>query len=104
MIGARTWAKEDIQDFLDREEPHYQKINLPFGLSTKGNDRAQTAELLLKEIAGKTVLDVGICLGYFCLAALARGARRAVGWDVSGDRIRQARLIGEMLGSSAEYL
>lgn len=99
----RLWTKEEIQNFLDKEDPHYQKIQLPFGLATRGRDRKQTSNLIFTQIAGKTVLDVGCCLGYFCLEALAHGALRAVGWDLNADRVRQGRVIAEILGSSAEY-
>jgi 2-polyprenyl-3-methyl-5-hydroxy-6-metoxy-1,4-benzoquinol methylase len=102
-MDHRTWTKREIEEFLAREDPHYQRIELPFGLSTRGSDRRKTADLILRDVAGKTVFDVGCCLGYFCLEALARGARRAVGWDLNPDRVRQARAIAEMLGAAAEY-
>src|SRR5712692_11853622 len=99
-----VWTKESIKNFLEKEVLHYQKIELPFGLATPGADRRKTSEKIFGEdFSGKTVLDVGCSLGYFCLEALARGARRAVGWELNADRVRQARVIAEMLGSPAEY-
>jgi 2-polyprenyl-3-methyl-5-hydroxy-6-metoxy-1,4-benzoquinol methylase len=104
MPQTGTWTKEAIESFLESERPQYQRIELPFGLSTPGVDRRKTCEKIFAgDLAGKSVLDVGCCNGYFCLEALARGARRAVGWDLSPDRVRHARTIADMLGAAAEY-
>jgi len=104
MPQTGTWTREAIENFLATERPCYQKIELPFGLSTPGIDRRKTREKIFAgDLAGKSVLDVGCCNGYFCLEALARGARRAVGWELSPDRVRHARTIADMLGSTAEY-
>lgn len=104
MSQSRRWTPEDVKAFVEREVLGYQKIELPFGFSTPGKDRAKTRDLVFGDSpAGKTVLDVGCSLGYFCLEALKRGATRGVGWDVDPDRVRQAGMIAEMLGSSAEY-
>jgi SAM-dependent methyltransferase len=98
------WTKKAIENFLANETLQYQKVELPFGLSTPGIDRRKTCEKIFGgDLTGKTVLDIGCCNGYFCLQALARGARRAVGWEISSDRLRHARAIAEMLGSPAEY-
>jgi 2-polyprenyl-3-methyl-5-hydroxy-6-metoxy-1,4-benzoquinol methylase len=104
MPQTGTWTREAIESFLEAERPRYQRIELPFGLSTPGIDRRKTCEKIFAgDLAGKSVLDVGCCNGYFCLQALGRGARRAVGWDLSADRVRHARSIADMLGSTAEY-
>ncbi len=99
------WTKEAIEKFLATETLQYQKVELPFGFSTPGIDRRKTCEKIFAEnLTGKSVLDIGCCNGYFCLQALARGARRAVGWEISPDRVRHARTIADMLGSPAEYV
>ena len=104
MPQSGPWSKEAIEEFLAKEALQYQKVELPFGLSTPGIDRRKTCEKIFAgNLGGKTVLDIGCCNGYFCLEALARGARRAVGWELSPDRVRHARAIAEMLGSPAEY-
>jgi 2-polyprenyl-3-methyl-5-hydroxy-6-metoxy-1,4-benzoquinol methylase len=104
MPHTGPWTREAIENFLATERPRYQKIELPFGLSTPGIDRRKTCEKIFADnLAGKSVLDVGCCNGYFCLEALARGARRAVGWDLSPDRVRHARTIADMLSATAEY-
>jgi 2-polyprenyl-3-methyl-5-hydroxy-6-metoxy-1,4-benzoquinol methylase len=104
MRHTGPWTREAIERFLATERPRYQKIELPFGLSTAGIDRRKTCnKIFADDLAGKSVLDVGCCNGYFCLEALARGARRAVGWDLSPDRVRHARTIADMVGAAAEY-
>jgi SAM-dependent methyltransferase len=104
MSQPIPWTKEKIQEFLETEKPEYQKIELPFRLSTSGEDRKLTRDkIFANDISGKTVLEIGCCLGYFCLEALKRGARRTTGWEIDADRVRQARVIAEILGSSAEY-
>ena len=100
----KSWTKEKIEDFLQKEVLHYQNIKLPFGLSTPGTNRQQTCDRIFGEdIRGKTVLDVGCSIGYFCIEALNRGARRAVGWDLDAESIRHARIIADMLDLPAEY-
>lgn len=99
------WTKEEIQAFLERERLKYQKIELPFGLSTPGNTRDQLFDIAFgDDLSGKSVLDVGSYLGAFCLEAIKRGASRAVGIELNSERIRQARTINDIVGSSAEYI
>lgn len=101
---VQRWTEQEIREFLQNEQLGYQKIRLPFDLSTSGTDRKLTCDLIFgNDLRGKTVLDVGSYLGYFCLQALERGAGRAVGWEVSPESVRQARAIAEMLDSPAEY-
>ena len=52
--------------------------------------------------AGKTVLDIGCNNGYFVREALKRGAKRAVGVDVS-DCITGARELAKQEGVNAEF-
>jgi 2-polyprenyl-3-methyl-5-hydroxy-6-metoxy-1,4-benzoquinol methylase len=102
--SSTKWTKEDVLEFLARERLKYQKIELPYGLSTPGNERHQLFEIAFGgDLAGKSVLDVGSYLGAFCLEALRRGASEAVGIELNPDRLRQARAIAEMLGRPAEY-
>jgi 2-polyprenyl-3-methyl-5-hydroxy-6-metoxy-1,4-benzoquinol methylase len=99
-----NWTKERIQDLLEREKLVYQKIELPYGLATSGKDRSQTSDMIFADsIKGKSVLDIGCCLGYFCHEAIRRGASRVVGIDVDENRIRQARQIADCLGMDIEF-
>jgi SAM-dependent methyltransferase len=99
-----TWSKEKLVEFLCAEDLPYQKIQLPYGLSTKGKSREETSrKIFAEDLSGKTILDVGCSLGYFCFEALKRGAQRAIGVDVNPDRVRQARLLADCLGVPAEF-
>ena len=99
-----SWTPQAIRRFFDAEPRGYQKVDLPGGLSTPGKDRAAACDRVFStDLAGRTVLDVGCAQGYFCFAALERGARRAVGWDINADRVRQARAIAQIRGLPAEF-
>jgi 2-polyprenyl-3-methyl-5-hydroxy-6-metoxy-1,4-benzoquinol methylase len=104
MPGSQSWTRKEIESFLQTELLDYQRIQLPYGLSTPGQDRKSTCDRIFeKDLMEKKVLDVGSSLGYFCIEALARGASQSVGWDIDPDRVRQARAIADMLGVSAEF-
>jgi hypothetical protein len=99
-----AWTKDRIERFLAEEKPHYQRIELPFGLSTGGDDRGATAKLALPErMDGMSVLDIGCFLGFFGHESFRRGAKRVVGYDINGERLRQARTIAEILGHPIEF-
>ena len=105
MVSSSDWTKEAIQAFLQREDLQFQKITLPYGLTTPGTDRKSTCELIFRDnLLGKSVLDIGSFLGYFCIEAAEREARRVVGWEVDSERIRQARIIAEIKGLAIEYV
>jgi len=56
------------------------------------------------DFTGKTVLDIGCNLGFYSLAALARGAVKVVGIDVSCEYIQEASYVRDLLGISSEML
>ncbi len=100
------WTRERIEAFLRRERPRYQRIERPFGLSTEGEDRRADVPVLFPfDLQGKSVLDVGCQVGFFCHEAVRRGAARVVGVDHDADAIRQARALAECvgLGGAIEY-
>ena len=103
-----TWSEEQVRDLLRREHFAYQRIELPYGLSTGGDDRSGTARAIFPDdMTGKTVLDVGSKYGFFCFEALRRGAKRAVGVDVDSESLRKSRLLADCLGAhgaSFEFL
>jgi SAM-dependent methyltransferase len=102
---APKWDEAAVRRFLATEQLAYQKIQLPYGLFTPGTDRSEFCESIFgPDLAGKTVLDIGSYLGYFCLQALERGASRAVGIEVDPIKARQARTIAEIKGLEPEYL
>jgi len=98
-----SWTKEQVQELINREELAYQEIDLPYGLSTGGRDRRQTSERVFADsIKGKSVLDIGCFLGYFCHEAVRCQAGRVVGIDVDEDRLRQARLVADCVGMAKD--
>jgi len=92
-----TITPEVLQAILAGEKFVYQRMPLPFGLATQGEDRAETANLIFEEdLGGASVLDIGCCYGYFCYEAKRRNAGRVVGLEVDADRFRQARKLQEV--------
>jgi len=103
--STRTWTRAEIEAFLAAEDLKYQKISLPHGLSTPGADRKEVCEIAFGPgIAGRTVLDIGSYLGYFCFEALERGAAAATGLEVDPSKLRQARTLAEIKGLDAEFV
>jgi 2-polyprenyl-3-methyl-5-hydroxy-6-metoxy-1,4-benzoquinol methylase len=99
MIKTK-WSKAQVEDLIKHENLAYQRIELPYGLMTAGEDRSSTsAKIFADGIQGKSVLDIGCYLGYFCYEAVRAGASRVVGIDVDENRLRQAKLIADCLGS-----
>src|SRR5437867_1202327 len=100
-----TYSKQQIEKILQEERFGYHRINLPFGLQTRGRDRSRTRDLIFREsLTGKSVLDVGSALGYFCFEAEARGAARIIGVELNRERFRQACLLKDIIGSGVEFL
>lgn len=88
---APDFSKADLDALLASEAFEYQRMPLPFGQFTKGQDRSATAALIYPEsLAGESLLDVGCCYGYFGYEAKRRGAGRVMGVELDRDRFRQA--------------
>lgn len=105
MGNGSGYARADIVELLRTRRFAYQRVELPFGLHTEGEDRSQTRDIVLpRSLAGKSVLDVGSAIGYFCFEAEARGAARVLGVELREDRFRDALLLKEIKGSTAEFL
>lgn len=102
MNPAHT--KEQIETLLRVEKFPYHRVELPYGLHTPGRDRSATRDLIFPpSLAGRSVLDVGCALGYFCFEAEKRGAARVLGTELKADRFRQAGLLRDALGSRVEF-
>lgn len=99
-----TWTREEIERLLREEKFPYHRVELPFGLHTPGQDRSATRDLIFPTtLAGKSVLDVGCALGYFCFEAEKRGASRVLGLELKDVRFKQALLLQKVLGSAVEF-
>jgi len=105
VTDAGPWTRQRVLDFVDAAGLKYQKIDLPFGISTPGDERKQAFDITFgDDLHGKSVLDVGSYLGAFCVEALRRGAGRTVGIEINGRRIGHARTIAEISELSPEYI
>jgi len=84
----------------------YQHFELEGDESSTGRfDRQQTSDLVFPpDMTGKTVLDIGTREGLFCFESLKRGARRAVGFEISAEFVERARKLSEILELPAEFL
>ena len=61
-------TKAEIEELLHAENFGYQRVALPYGLSTPGHDRSETAGIAFPDsLEGKSVLDLG------CGVLLLRG-------------------------------
>ncbi len=104
MIGKAEWTRERISETLRQLDFGYQNVPLPFGLSTGGVDRSETAKAIFgDETAGKSVFDLGCRFGYFCFHAEERGAKDILGVDIDPDFIRKSRILADMRQSSAKF-
>lgn len=103
--GEPDYSEAEVKAILRRRQFEYHRVELPYGLHTEGQDRAETRDLILpKSLAGKAILDVGSALGYFCFEAEARDAERVVGVELKGSRYRDAVLLGRIKKSRVEFL
>lgn len=88
---------------LEREHFVYQRVELPYGLKTRGQDRSPTAQRIFPEdMSGASVLDIGCCYGSLLYEAKRRGATRLVGLEIDPERLRQAKLLRDALGADVE--
>jgi 2-polyprenyl-3-methyl-5-hydroxy-6-metoxy-1,4-benzoquinol methylase len=102
---AGSWTRQRVLDFVEAAGLKYQKIDLPFGISTPGDERKQAFDIAFgDDLHGKSVLDVGSYLGAFCVEALRRGAGRTVGIEINNRRISHARTIAEIAKLSPKYI
>lgn len=100
-----TATRAEIEELLRDNRFRYHRVPLPHGLATPGQDRSETAALVLpKRLHGKSVLDVGCALGYFCFEAEKRGAERVVGAELKDDRFESANLLKRVLESRVEFI
>lgn len=102
---TNTYSKEEIEQILDNFRFEYQSIPLPYGLSTTGNNRFDSAAKILPEdLTGKTVLDIGSAYGYFCFEAEKRNSQKVVGTELKPYRYLGANIIKDIKQSEVEFL
>jgi SAM-dependent methyltransferase len=72
----------------------YQRLSYRGKLLAWGTDRTPAYRLLFTDRpAGKTILDVGCHVGFYCFQAASEGAAYCLGVDRDGRRIAKARRI-----------
>ncbi len=96
---------EDASHVLESMDSlSYQKIDLGDGITTGGDDRSYLVKLALDEdMRGKTLLDIGSFLGYFCIEASKRGGV-ATGIETDPSNYVNAKKIASHLGHEIEYI
>jgi SAM-dependent methyltransferase len=97
--------KEDIKRWVDSEQ-WYQKIELNNGITTNGkvsiDNRLKHFENI--PLKNKSFIDVGCNSGGYCLWAKKEGAKRVVGYDIDGQRIKQANKLKEIEGLDIDFV
>ncbi len=95
----------DAQAFLASEKLKYQSVVLPGGIKTEGHDRSYLNDIIFKpNFTGKSLLDIGSFLGYFCVEAMKRGAASATGIESDPESVRQSRGIAELNDVAPEFI
>jgi predicted RNA methylase len=104
--GVTVEADADaLESFLKRENLRYQSVPLPGGRTTPGHDRSYLNDVIFDEpFTGRTLLDIGSYLGYFCIEAMRRGAHSAMGVEADPESVRQAREIARICGENPDYV
>lgn len=100
-----VWSEERLRAMLSEHEFGYQRIELPFGLDTGGNDRSPVARYVFPDdMSGKSVFDLGCRDGYFCFEAERRGATHVVGGELDPNSLARCELLADVLKSKAQFL
>jgi len=97
------YSKEEIESILTREKFEYQRVELPYGLHTSGQDRTKSLSIFFPDdFHGQSLLDIGCGIGFFCFEAEKRNAGRIVGIEAKETRYRQFLILKDILGSKVE--
>jgi SAM-dependent methyltransferase len=97
--------KEEILRILSGRPKWHQKVQLPFGLETNGEDCSQIANQIFPlDLKGASVLNIGCEEGFFCFEAKRRNAGRIVGVGPDDGYLSAAMELNELLGTDIDFL
>ncbi len=98
------WSKEKIREWIFSQK-WYQTIKITDDLVTPGHvDASLRFELMnLRNLTGKSVLDIGCNSGQICFMAKKLGAFKVVGIDINKMRLAQAKTIAEILNVDIDF-
>jgi tRNA (mo5U34)-methyltransferase len=103
-IGA---GQDNLRQRVAALEPWFQNIDLGQGVHTAPDHFlgdypafkfARFADVLPRDLAGASVLDIGCNAGFYSIEMKRRGAGRVLGIDSDNRYLAQARLVAEELG------
>ena len=102
---AGSTQATSLEEYFRRENLRYQSFGSDGDGQAGAHDRSYLNEAIFAGgVEGRSVLDIGCNLGYFCIEALRRNAASATGIDPDATTIRQAREIARLSGLAPEYV
>jgi tRNA (mo5U34)-methyltransferase len=102
--------KRELWEAIQAEPFWWLSIDLGDGRVARGEKSLDVIksrcvwEVMPRDIAGKSVIDMGCAEGYFSFWAEQRGASRVVAVDWEPETCRRFRLAHEYLGSQVEFV
>jgi len=104
-IAAGSTQATSLEEYFRRENLRYQSFGSDGDGKSGAHDRSYLNDAIFAGgVEGKSVLDIGCNLGYFCIEALRRNAASATGIDPDATTIRQARDIARLSGLAPDYV
>jgi len=108
------YTREEIEKRIEKlgeEQPWNHKIELPYGIQTVESKQISHGKNTIKwsrvegyinqiDVKDKRVLDVGCNEGFFSMKLEKLGAKEVVGLDADEFRIKKAKYVSEVLGTS----
>jgi tRNA (mo5U34)-methyltransferase len=106
-----AWSVEQVREWVERLGPWFHNMRL-LGVETAPDHFLgdyprikweRFAHALPRDLAGKSVLDVGCNAGFYSLEMKRRGARHVVGIDSDAGYLAQARFAAEVSGAKIDF-